>query len=171
MDQFIKRLLGAAKLDVATYEALEHDKQAMASAVWVVVLVAVATGIGGAGHGGLVIGIIGSLVGWVLWAAVIYFIGAKLLPEENTEADMGQVLRTLAFAQAPGLLRVFGFIPVLGPLIGLVSAIWMIVAMVIAVRQSLDYASTGRALGVVLLGFVFYMAVFAVLFALGGGPR
>ncbi|MDZ7683902.1 MAG: hypothetical protein U5O39_01615 [Gammaproteobacteria bacterium] len=84
---------------------------------------------------------------------------------------MGQLLRTLGFAQSPGIIRVFAFIPGIGPLLYLVAAIWMLVAMVIAVRQALDYESTGRAVAVVLLGFVAYVLVFAAVIAImGGGP-
>lgn len=145
----------------------------MPQAATVVILSALAAGIGTTGQGGfgaLIVGTLAALIGWVLWAGVIYLIGAKLMPEENTQADMGQVMRALAFAQAPGVIRVFGFIPMIGPLLHLVAAIWMIVAMVIAVRQSLDYESTGRAVGVVILGFVVYILVFALLVAsMGGG--
>lgn len=172
MNQMIERMLGAARLDNATYEAVEHDTEAMPQAAGVVVLAALAAGIGASGQGGfgaLIVGTVAALIGWVVWAGVIYVIGAKLMPEAGTEADMGQVMRTLAFAQAPGLIRVFGFIPVVGPLIHLVAAIWMIATMVVAVRQSLDYESTGRAIGVVLLGFVVYILVFGLLIAMTGG--
>ena len=33
----------------------------------------------------------------------------------------------------------------------------MVVAMVVAVRQALDYTSTGRAIGVCVIGFVVYL--------------
>lgn len=171
MNQFVDRLLGAARLDVQTYEDVEHDAQATGQAVGVVVLTSIAAGIGtlDIGLGMLIFGALASLIGWVLWAGVIYLIGTKMLPEAGTEANMGQVLRTLAFAQAPGLLRVFGFIPLVGPIIFLITTIWMLITMVVAVRQSLDYESTGRAIGVVLLGFVAYVLVFMIIGMLFGG--
>lgn len=173
MNQLINRMLGAARLDVQTYEEVEHDAGAMPQAATVVILSALAAGIGSmtqGGFGALIIGTLAALIGWVLWAGVIYLIGAKVMPDTNTDADMGQVMRALAFAQAPGVIRIFGFIPVLGPLVHLVAAVWMIVAMVIAVRQSLDYESTGRAVAVVILGFVVYILVFGLLVAsMGGG--
>lgn len=174
MNQFVNRMLGAAKLDVQTYEDVEHDTGAMGQAIGVVVLAALAAGIGvvdQGGFGNLIIGTLAALIGWAIWAGIIYLIGVKVMPEAGTQADMGQIMRTLAFAQAPGILRIFGFIPLVGPFIYLVTAIWMIVTMVVAVRQSLDYTSTGRAVGVVILGFLAYMLVFGLMLALIGGGQ
>lgn len=166
MEQILQRMIGAAKLDVATYEAVEHDKDATVQALGVVVLVAVATGIGSLGHAGmmnLLVGVIASVVGWAIWAGLIWLIGTKLLPEANTEADWGQVARTTGYAQSPGLLRVFGFIPAIGPLIILASSIWQLVAVVVAIRQALDYTQTWRAVVVVLIGWLVNVAVFMLL--------
>lgn len=171
---FVQRMIDAAKLEPAAYEEVEHDTGATGAAAGVVVLASIASGIGALSYGGigmLIGGMIAALLGWVVWAAVIYIIGAKLLPEAGTEADMGQLLRTLGFAQSPGLLRVFGIIPFVGGLIYLIVAIWTICTTVVAVRQALDYDSTGRAVGVVILGFLFNLlisAVFFWLFGIGG---
>jgi hypothetical protein len=48
-------------------------------------------------------------------------------------------LRTIGFSSSPGLIRVLGIIPGLTEIVFLVASIWMLVAMVIAVRQALDY--------------------------------
>jgi hypothetical protein len=157
-----ERMVGAAKLDVGTYEEVEADTTATPQALIVVVLSALAAGIGSFSDGGIttVLAItLGALVGWFVWAGLTYFIGTKVLPEPETKADMGQLLRTTGFAQAPGLLRVLGIIPMLGGLISLVASVWMLVAFVIAVRQALDYRSTGRAVGVCLIGFLVYLAI------------
>ena len=71
-------------------------------------------------------------------------------------------------AQAPGLLLILGALPLLGPLVGLVVRIWLLCAMVVAVRQALDYDSTLRAVVVVVLGFFAYALAFAVVYALLG---
>lgn len=169
MEQILQRMIGAAKLDVATFEAVEHDKDATVQALAVVVLVAIATGIGGIGGLGgagltqLLVGVIAAVVGWAIWAGLIWLIGTKLLPEASTEADWGQVARTTGYAQSPGLLRIFGFIPVVGPLIILVSSIWQLVAVVVAIRQALDYTQTWRAVVVVLIGWLVNLAVFMLL--------
>ena len=95
-----------------------------------------------------------SLVSWFIWAYLVYFIGVKFFPEPTTEADHGQLLRTIGFSSAPGLIRVFGIIPHLMSIAFIAAAIWMLVAMVIAVRQALDYKSTWRAVGVVVTAFL-----------------
>lgn len=166
MTQIVDRMLRAARLDPALYEEVEHDSQATGQAVGVVVASALAAGVGGASTGGLggLIGLtLAALLGWVLWAGIIYLIGAKVLPTDKTEATVGQLLRTLGFAQSPGLLRVLGFIPLLGLIVHFVVGIWMLCSMVVAVRAALDYDSTGRAIGVVLLGFLAYMLTFGLV--------
>ena len=107
-----------------------------------------------------------ALVGWCIWAGLTYVIGTKLLPEPQTRSDMGELLRTIGFSTAPGILRILGFIPFLGALISFAAGVWMLVAMVIAVRQALDYKSTGRAVGVCLIGFVIYMVALRGLVAM-----
>lgn len=162
MATWVQRMIGAAKLDVGTYEEVEHDQGAMGQAMGVVVLSAVAAGIGGfgkAGGVGFLAMTVGALVGWFVWAFLTWAVGTKLLAEEGTEADMGQLLRTIGFSSSPGILRALGFIPILGALVTLVASFWMLATMVIAVRQALDYKSTGRAVGVCLLGFLVNMAV------------
>jgi len=162
-------MIGAAKLRPETYEEVEADKSATLQAMLVVVLVAVATGIGNLGDAsvsGLVVGIVVSILGWAFWAWLTYFIGTSILSTPQTHADWGQMARTLGFAQSPGVLKVFGVIPVVGPVVfGLVS-VWQLIAMVIAIRQALDYTSTWRAIGVALIGFVAYTVLTGVVFAL-----
>lgn len=157
----VERMIGAAKLDVRVFEEVEHDQNAMGQALIVVVLASVAAGIGAlrAGSVAIVASLLGSLVGWFLWALVIYLVGAKLMPEPQTKADLGQLLRTLGFAATPGILRIVGIIPVLGPILAFAAGVWMLIAMVIAVRQALDYQSTGRAAVVCFLGWVVFMVI------------
>jgi len=162
----IRRMIGAAKLSSETFEEVEADSSATKQAMLVVVIVAVATGIGTLGAGGvsgLIAGIIIGLVGWAVWAWITFFIGTRLLRTSDTEADWGQLARTLGFAQSPGVFKVVGFIPVLGPIVFTVAAIWQLFAMIIAIRQALDYTSTRRALGVALIGFIPYAIVQALL--------
>jgi hypothetical protein len=168
MMTFLRRVLGAAVLDARTYEEVEADRQASAQAVVIVLFASVASGIGLLGLGApspqsLVAGIIGSLVGWIAWAALTFLIGTRLLPEPQTNADLGQLLRTIAFASAPGLLRVFGVIPFAGPSIYALASMWMLVAMVVAVRQALDYRSTTRAVAVCIVGWALSLVVAAII--------
>ncbi|GAB3671868.1 YIP1 family protein [Salinisphaera aquimarina] len=166
MQSFVQRMIGAAKLDVPTYEEVEHDSGATGQAAIVVVLAAIATGIGAMAGGSIklfLFAAIAALLGWLIWAAIIWVVGTKLLPEAQTEADLGQLLRTLGFAASPGLLRIFGFLPVIGGLVFLVVNIWMLVTMVIAVRQALDYNSTWRAVGVCLIGWLVQLLILGLL--------
>ncbi len=173
MTSFKDRIIRAAKLDVHLYEEVEADKEARGQARGVVILSSIAAGIGSiaiGGIGGILIGTILALIGWYIWAFLIYFIGTKVLPEPQTRADHGELLRTIGFASSPGLIRVLGIIPGLAGVVFLVAAIWMLVAMVIAVRQALDYKSTLRAVGVCAIGWIIQMVILALVFAIFGGP-
>ena len=172
MSNFKERIIRAAKLDVNLYEEVEADKQAMGQAMRVVVLSSIAAGVGSIATGGIrgiLLGTIAALVGWYIWAFLTYFIGTKLLPEPQTESDIGELLRTIGFSSSPGLIRVVGIIPGLGGMVFFAASIWMLVAMVIAVRQALDYKSTLRAVGVCAIGWLVQMLIFGVLFSIMGG--
>lgn len=172
MSQIVNRMIRAAKLEAQVYEEVEADKSAMPQAIGVVVLSSVAGGIGfmqNTGLTGLVFGAVLSLIGWYIWALVTYLIGTKLLPEPQTSADVGELLRTIGFSSAPGLIRVFGLIPGLGIAVNLIATVWMLVAMVVAVRQALDYHSTYRAIGVCLLGWIVQAAIILAIVAMVGG--
>ena len=115
---------------------------------------------------GFVVGAVGALIGWFIWAFLVYIIGTKVLPEPQTHSDLGELLRTTGFSASPGLLRVLGAIPLFGGLIIFAVSIWMLIAMIIAVRQALDYQSTGRAVGVCLIG---WFVPVVILFMISGG--
>jgi hypothetical protein len=173
MQNYIDRIVRAAKLDINLYEEVEADKGAMGQAMGVVVLSSIAAGIGSIGTMGLrgiIIGAITALIAWYVWAYMTYFIGAKILPEPQTKADHGELLRTIGFSSSPGLLRILAIIPGIGGIIFMIASVWMLVAMVIAVRQALDYQSTLRAVGVCMIGWVIQVIILMILFTvLGGG--
>ena len=168
-----ERSVRAARLDVALYEEVEADPTSIRQATAVVVLSALAAGIGNFGQGGgligLVMGALLALAGWYLWAYMTYFIGTRWLAEPQTRADHGELLRTLGFAAAPGMIRVLGVIPVLREIVFGVAAIWMLVTTVVAVRQALDYRGTGRAILVCGIGWVIYAILVALAISLFGG--
>jgi hypothetical protein len=166
MATLTERMMGAAQLDLKTYEEVEHDTTAMGQAMVIVVLASVAAGIGNIAYGGMrgiIWGTVVALVAWFVWALLTFIIGTKVMPEATTKADLAQMLRVLGFAATPGILRVLGIIPLLGWVIGFVIWIWMLITMVIAVRQALDYSSTGRAVIVCLIGWVVYVVISMVL--------
>ncbi len=173
MNTFADRMLRAAKLDVPLYEEVEADQGATRQAMGVVVLSSLAAGVGSIGTlgvGGILFGTLAALGGWYIWAYLTYFIGTKLLSEPQTEADLGQLLRTTGFSSSPGLIRVLGIIPGLGTVVFAVASAWMLVAMVIAVRQALDYTATWRAVAVCVIGWIIQTLILALLFSLLGGP-
>lgn len=173
-NSFLQRLIGAMALDVAIYEEVEADAGATTEAFCVVLLSSLAAGLGARGLGGasvvnimFISGV--ALLAWASWALVTYAIGAYLMPEPQTKADVGQLLRTIGFASTPGLLRLFGVIPGVTIPAFAVSAIWMLLAMIVAVRQALDYKSTARAVGVCFLGWTLAIVI-AVTLGLLFGP-
>jgi hypothetical protein len=169
MSIFANRMIRAAKLDVNLYEEVEADKQAMGQAMGVVVLASLAAGIGSVGTtgiSGLLLGTVAALAGWFIWALITFFVGTKLLPEPQTETDYGELLRTTGFSSSPGVLRILGVVPLLGTIIFVVCGIWMLVAMIIAVRQALDYKSTWRAVGVCFIGWIIQGVLFWIVFSL-----
>ncbi len=167
MASLTERMIGAARLDAHTYEEVEADPSTIGQAMWVVVISSIAAGIGSReGMMGLIVGSLAALAGWFVWAFVTYYLGTKVLPEPQTEADIGQLLRTTGFAASPGVLRVLGIVPVLGIIPVAIANIWMLASMVVAVRQALDYTSTLRAVGVCLIGWFGLVIISMVLSAL-----
>ena len=159
----LNRMLGAARLNVDTFEEVEHDRSATVQALLVVVIVAVASGVGGVLSGdasvvdGVLFGVIGGVGSWAVWALLAWIVGTTILRTKETEADWGQLARTTGFAQTPGILTVFVFIPGIGVgglIIWFVVTVWRLAAMVIAIRQSLDYTSTLRAFFVILIALI-----------------
>jgi Yip1-like protein len=173
--RFLRRLVGATALDVSTYEEVENDRGATAQAVAVVVLSSLAAGLGARGFGGgdaPAVAFYGAvaLVAWGAWALLTYEIGVRILPEPQTRADVGELLRTTGFATAPGLLRVFGLLPGATVPVFVVTAVWMLAAMIVGVRQALDYTTTRRTVAVCGLGWSLAI-VFAGALGFFFGPR
>ena len=168
MNTFARRMVGAALLTRSTYEEVEADRHATWQALVVVLLSSAGGGVAAFALGAqtmsdLVVGMIASLIGWIAWAMLTYVIGTHLLPEPQTRADTGELLRTLGFAAAPGILRILAVIPFVGlALYGLVW-IWMLLATIVAVRQALDYTSTARAVAVCVIGWALSFVLAAII--------
>src|SRR6266511_5610497 len=164
------RMLRAARLSVPLYEEVEADTTATTQALTVVVIVSLASGIGSgiaasmnqAGGnliGSLIGGIVSALIGWAVWSFVIYFVGTRFF---GGTATYGELLRTLGFAESPGVLSILAFIPVLGPIVGAVAGIWILVASYIATRQALDI-SNGKTVGTIIVGIIALIVVLTVI--------
>ncbi|MDP8216785.1 MAG: YIP1 family protein [Candidatus Kaelpia imicola] len=166
MNILFQRMIRAAKLDSNLYEEVEHDKTSLSQAMLVVLLSSIAAGIGAMSIKGginLIAVAAAALIGWAVWASIVYFIGVKLLPTPQTESNVGELLRTIGFSSSPGLIRILGIIPGLFNVVSLIAQIWMLIAMVIAVRQALDYESTGRAILVCIIGWFIQAALLMFL--------
>ena len=168
------RLIGAMALDPVIYEEVEADRGATIQALLVVVLSSFGAGIGARGFGGgslhgilFISGL--ALVSWATWALVTFQIGSRLMPEPQTRVDVGELLRTIGFSSAPGMLRIFGVVPGATIPAFAITAVWMLASMIVAVRQALDYESTWRAVAVCALGWTLAIAI-AVTLGLLFGP-
>lgn len=161
-------MIRAAKLDISLYEEVEADKAALGQSMAVVLISSIAAGIGTitvSGFSGIIWGTVTALLGWLIWSYLIYVIGTKLFPAPETKADHGELLRAIGFSSSPGVIRVLGIIPGLGAIVMILASIWMLVTMVIAVRQALDYTSTLRAVGVCVIGWIIQGIVFGIVYA------
>jgi hypothetical protein len=164
MASLTERMIGAAMLSVATYEEVEADQTATSQAAIVVAIVAVAGAIGNYfrhGGRGIIGAVIAAFIGWLLWAGITYFIGTRLF---GGTATFGEMLRTLGFAQSPGVIMILAIVPILGWLVIAAVALWQLVAGIIAIRQALDF-TTGKAILTALIGWVVVWIINAVLFA------
>ncbi len=172
MNQFSNRLMRAARLDPGVYEEIESDRDSLGQAALAVILSSVAAGVGMLSfHGDLAAffwGMIAALVSWIFWAWMVTLIGTRWMPERQTSSNLGEMLRVLGFASAPGFIRIFGAVAALREVVFLAAAIWMMAAMVIAVKQALDYRSTGRAAAVCLVGWMLQTALFFLVLGISG---
>jgi hypothetical protein len=163
-------MIRAAMLDVSLYEEVERDPEATIQALMVVIISSFCSGIG-SGIGGiltglsaneLLIGFLGSvlsaILGWIVWSFVTYFVGTRLFKEVRKEANYVELLRSIGFSDSPGVLAILGFIPLIGGLISIVASVWSLVAMVIAVRQALDF-TTGRAILTCIVGWILMVLI------------
>lgn len=171
---FLQRMVGAAALDAAIYEEVEADERATIQAAAMVLLSSAAAGIGATGLGGhaltnvMFVSTV-ALLAWAAWAVVIFEIGVRVMPQPQTRSSIGELLRTIGFATTPGCLRVLGVLPGVTIPVFAVTAVWMLAAMIVAVRQALDYENTARAIAVCTLGWVLATAI-AIALGLAFGP-
>lgn len=170
---FARRVIGAMRMDAATYEAIEADPGALRQAVVVVAGFGAAAGIGLAGStpsaGSIAMATAAALAGWLSWAAIVYHIGVRVMPESGTRSDTAEIARTIGFSAAPGLLLVLLAVPVGRPVAFTVISLWMLATMVVAVRQALDFTHLSRAVAVCVAGWAI-AALFVLALGFAFGP-
>jgi|TARA_B110001450_G_scaffold236841_1_gene242599 hypothetical protein len=166
---FVNRIFRAIKIDIDLYEEVEKDKKATIQAGAVVILSSLAAGVGALqmGMSNFLLAPVMSLLSWYVWAYVIYFVGVKIFGETKTKTNHGELLRTIGFSSAPGLIRIFGVTPDLMTVTFIGSAFWMLACMVVAVKSALDYESMWKAFGVVIIAWLFqafFLLIILILF-------
>lgn len=161
---FTQRIIGAARVDPVIYNEVEHDTSATGQAAMVVAFAALCSAIGNLGGGlGIMIGaIFSAMTGWLIWSAVTYLIGDKLL---GGTATWGELLRVIGFANAPGFFLILGILPFFGWIVRFIVGIWMLICGIVAIREALDF-STGKAILTAILGWI---AMILLSLALVGG--
>jgi len=172
---FVRRFVGAAALDPSVYEEVESDRGATGQALAVVLIASLgagfgAQGFGGGGTAGVAFFSVLAMIAWAAWALVTYEVGARILPEPQTRADVGELLRTTGFATAPGALFALAALPGLAVPVFALVLVWQLAAMIVGVRQALDFTTVGRAIAVCGVGWALSI-VFAVVLGLVFGPR
>ena len=162
MSTLLQRLLGSACFNSQSYEEIEADHHANVQAIVIVLISSLAASLG-AGIKGMhdtAIMLVFAIVNWIIWVLLTLFIGTRLLPRRETRSDFGEIFRTTAFSSTPGIFRILGLVPVVGWYLFIGATVWMLFTFVVAIRQALDFESTGRALAVSLLGWLIHGVLF-----------
>ncbi|MFA9407854.1 MAG: YIP1 family protein [Candidatus Dadabacteria bacterium] len=174
---FISRLIRALLLDINLYEEVEHDKSSIWQSMVVVLLASLAAGLythNLGGIKGLIVGTVLAFAGWIVMSFLIYLVGTKLFPGTDTKTNIGEILRVLGFAGAPGIFLLVALLPVINNfawVVILIIWVWRLVAMIIAIKQALDFKNTWSAIWVCVIGLIAYMLVYIILLFAYGLPK
>lgn len=167
----VERMIGVATLKRATFREIERDVDATTQALIVVVIAAVAGAIGGAGSGsdGVIGGAVASVLGWIVFSVIAFFVGTRLFGTPQTDVSLGQVLRLIGFAQTPKILGALAFIPLVGWIFGVVAAIWFVIVAIYALREAFEF-QTDRAVITGIVALIAWGIVIAIIvLVLGAG--
>jgi hypothetical protein len=170
-DSLQGRMIRAAGLDPTLYDEVKQDPAALQQAFYVVLLSAVATGIG-FGQGDLqliALGMLFALLGWALSAYLSWLIGDRFFPESEPRSSPGRLLRTIGFANSPAIVRLLAVIPDFGVFVMALTTFWVLFSTVIAIRQGLGYESMPRAVGVFLVLQIMLLPLALLLATTDGG--
>tara|TARA_Y100000590_G_C15223851_1_gene827315 strand:- start:41 stop:577 length:537 start_codon:yes stop_codon:yes gene_type:complete len=95
-----------------------------------------------------------SLMSWFVWAILIYVVGVKLFPEEDTSTSFKKILVTVGLAHAAGLFRFFVFLPSLVVPIVFFTQFWIFAALIVGIKEVLNFKSNFKSAGVILIVFL-----------------
>jgi hypothetical protein len=152
-EKIIARLTRMIKMDHTVYDEIAADENATAQAAIIVAITALLTALGTlfvSNFGAFIWTFIRLVaVGWVLWSAIVWFVGSKLFAGNGTFFN---VLRVLGYVTAPLIL---GIIPVVGSLIG---GILSLVLAFFAIRETMDL-TTEKTILTIVIGWVINLVI------------
>lgn len=148
----IDKMIRAARLDRTLYNEVESNENETSNALIVVVLAALAAGLGSMFFSAnpimsLLGGLLSTIAGWIVSAFLIYFVGTRVY---GATATVGEVMRTTGYAQSVGILSILTAIPVVGWILAPVIWIWSMVATYVGVKEALDLDTTKTIITIVL---------------------
>ena len=168
-NSFLMRIVKCSMFNSDAYEEVEHDESAMSQALIIVLISGTALGLYQSNFffdtfspAVVLISVIYGMLSWALFAWITYFVGTRIFRTNETEADWGQLARTLGFASAPKILF-FGILFFSSSIMQSVESIillWVTVTSFIAIRQALELTNL-RALGTTLVS-TFLIGLFTV---------
>ncbi len=153
MKLLFARMFRAIKLDQSFFEEVAAESSLQPHSVWAVAIFAMATSFGffsAAGGTAVNIALITTMIAWYVWAFSIFYIGSRFFSVEKESADRKTVMRIVAFAAAPGLIRLMGIIPQLAIVVMVVSSVWILIAAVLGLRKVYTQTSTANIAAVTI---------------------
>lgn len=165
LDRIINRAKDVMTFNTRTYNEIVRDPSATTEAAIVVATVAIASGLGRlfAGPGALIGAVLAMLLGWVVGAAVIYFVGTRITGEATTVSSVERIMRVAGYASAPAVFSIFSGIWGIGWIFSTVIFFWLLVTMVLAIRASMNMTMS-RA---IITGVIAWIATLIVSGLLG----
>ena len=174
MKLLFNRMIRATKLDLTFYDEIVNDPTSQGHSVWVVALLAMATGYGmfsRAGGTAVNVCLAVTFFSWYIWAFTVYYASNHFFGATPSRMDRKTVLRVMAFASAPGVLRFLGVIPHISLIVFIGTSVWIILAGAIGLKKVYQLTHIGKALIlcsatwlVVLFVQIFFMIMFFSVF-------
>ena len=179
----VNRMVRAAKLQRALYVEAAADITATRQAAAVVVITALAAFISDLiapldlswlgvsteadseslpGVVRLILGPSLAIVAWLAWSGVAWYVGTRMIAADSQDVEFLQVARALGFAQAPSVLNVTLFIPVLGLIIQVGVLLWLLATGFVATRESMRLTD-GQAVATMVVSFIAFLIISVVI--------
>ena len=168
----LERVIRVIKLDKTLFAEVEHDESLTSEAFIIVVAVSLLAALGTAIGSGRFFGVFiwnvlsGVILSWGLWSFITLWVGTNIF---DGEADLGEMLRVIGYANAPRFLGVLGFIPLIGWIFSLAGTILSLIAAFLALQEGLDL-DTPKTIATVVIGWIVGLIINIALGALFVGP-